>query len=629
MTAMSTLSPGGMAPVPGADDRIRRVAGALERGITLLTEPVVVVIAIVEIAILLAGVVARYVFHAPLLWSDELAALLFMWLAIFGAVIALRRTAHMRLTILLDALPARWSTLLQAIASLTVALFLWLILVPAFEYAVDESSMVSPALELSNGWRAAAVFAGCALMTLVATQQLLETHSVRDCLLAAALIALVGVALWIAAPILKGWGNYNLLVFFLALVAATILAGVPIGFAFGIATLAYLALMTHMPLTIVVSRTQEGMSHLILLSVPLFIFLGLLIEMTGMALAMVNLLVALLGHIRGGLSYALLGAMYLVSGISGAKAADMAAVAPVLFPEMKRRGTKPGELVALLSTSAAMSETIPPSLVLITIGSVTDVSISALFTGGLLPALVLAIALGLVARYRARDEDLSAVTRANVGDLWRATFVAIPAIALPFVIRSAVVEGVATATEVSTIGIVYTVLCGLILYRRFDWKKLYPMLVDTAALTGAILFIIGTATAMAWALTQSGFSRDLIKAMTAMPGGAAGFIAVSIVAFILLGAILEGIPALVLFAPLAFPIARALGIHEVHYAMIVILAMGVGLFAPPVGVGYYMACAIGRVDPVEGMRPIWPYLLALFAGLLVVALVPWLSVGFL
>ena len=128
------------------------------------------------------------------------------------------------------------------------------------------------------------------------------------------------------------------------------LAGVPIAFAFGIATFAFLAITTRTPLTIVVSRMDEGMSHLILLSVPLFVFLGLLIEMTGMARVMVAFLASLLGHVRGGLSYVLLGAMYLVSGISGSKAADMAAVAPVLFPEMKRRGANPGELVALLSS---------------------------------------------------------------------------------------------------------------------------------------------------------------------------------------------------------------------------------------------------------------------------------------
>jgi len=374
---------------------------------------------------------------------------------------------------------------------------------------------------------------------------------------------------------------------------------------------------------------DEGMSALILLAVPLFVFLGLLIEMTGMALAMVNFLASLLGHVRGGLNFVLLGAMYLVSGISGSKAADMAAVAPVLFPEMRRRGADEGELVSLLSASGAMSETIPPSLVLITIGSVTGVSIAGLFTGGLVPALVLALALAGVAWWRSRGDDVSGVHQASRAEVARALLISLPALILPFLIRAAVVEGVATATEVSTIGIAYSATAGLLLYRKFDWARLYPMLVETACLSGAILLIIGTATGMAWAMTQSGFSRSLAQTMGSVPGGAQGFMAISVVAFVILGSILEGIPAIVLFGPLLFPIAKGLGINDVHYAMVVVLAMGVGLFAPPFGVGYYAACAIGRVSPDAAMRRIWPYMGALIAGLVLVAAIPWFSTGFL
>ena len=221
----------------------------------------------------------------------------------------------------------------------------------------------------------------------------------------------------------------------------------------------------------------------------------------------------------------------------------------------------------------------------------------------------------------------------------RTLAIALPALLLPFLIRAAVMQGIATATEVSTIGIAYAIMAGLFglalsalfgwqLY-SFNWRRIYPMLLETAALSGAILLIIGTATAMAWALTQSGFSRQLAAAMQAMPGGWFGYMLVSIAAFVVLGSVLEGIPAIVLFGPLLFPIARQLGIHEVHYAMVVILAMGIGLFAPPLGVGYYAACAIGRVSPDLGMRRIWPYLGALLAGLLAVAAFPWISVGFL
>jgi len=607
----------------------RSLLGQIDRAFLHLVEFSAAVLIVVETIVLLAGVVARYVFHRPLIWSDDLANLLFMWLIMLGAVIALRRGAHMRLTVLVNADIPRLKPWLEAIAVVVTTVFIIAVLLPAHEYMLDEAFITTPGLGLSNAWRAAALLVGILLMLAVLAAAVPENLSPLHVLGALGLVLAVGIGLWLGTPLFAQLGKYNLLIFFVALVSASVVLGVPIAFSFGIATVAYLGLMTHVPLSVVVSRMQEGMSHLILLSVPLFIFLGMLIEATGMARAMVDLLATVLGRIKGGLCYVLLGAMYLVSGISGAKAADMAAIAPVLFPEMRRRGTKPGELVALLSTSAAMSETIPPALVLIIIGSVTDVSIAALFTGGLLPALVLAIALGIVARYRARHEDTSQIEPASYRYIGRAAIVALPALALPFLIRSAVVEGVATATEVSTIGIAYAILCGVVIYRSFDWRRVYPMLVDTASLTGAILIIIGAATAMAWALTQSGFSRELAATMASFSGGATGFMMISIVVFILLGAILEGIPALVLFGPLLFPVAHMVGIHEVHYAMVVILAMGIGLFAPPLGIGYYMACAIGRVDPDEGMRPIWPYLAALFIGLLVVAAFPWLSIGFL
>ena len=204
------------------------------------------------------------------------------------------------------------------------------------------------------------------------------------------------------------------------------------------------------------------MSHIILLSVPLFVFLGLLIEITGLARGMVDFLASLIGHLRGGLRYVLLGAMYLVSGISGSKAADMAAVAPVLFPEMKKRGAKGGDLVALLSASGAMSETIPPSLVLITIGSVCRrldrgaVHRRAAAGAGAGAGLVRGRVVALADRGPDR-RDAGEPT----GDRDVRGAIAAPGIALPFLIRAAVVEGVATATEVSTIGIAYTLAIGV------------------------------------------------------------------------------------------------------------------------------------------------------------------------
>jgi len=609
--------------------RPRSFAAALEASLGMLVEIPAALLVVAEIVILFAGVVARYGLHRPLIWSDELASILFLWLAMLGAAVAFRRAEHMRMTaIVANAKPAM-RAYLDLVATCAALAFLLLVAWPAYEYAYEESFITTPALQIPNIWRAAALPVGIGLMALFALLRLARAGDLRAVLGAVLSVAVLIGIFWLAQPWLRPLGNINLIIFFVGVAGFCVFTGVPIAFGFGLAIFGYLALTTRTPLMVLVGRMDEGMSHLILLSVPLFVFLGLLIEMTGMARAMVAFLASLLGHVRGGLHYVLVGAMYLVSGISGSKAADMAAVAPVLFPEMKQRGAKPGDLVALLAATGAQTETIPPSLVLITIGSVTGVSIAALFTGGLLPGVVLAITLSALVWWRYRDEDLSHVTRATGGEIVRSFVIALPALALPFVIRAAVVEGIATATEVSTIGIVYGLVVGLLVYRHFDWRRLMPMLVETACLSGAILLIIGTATGMAWGLTQSGFSRALAGAMTGLPGGSATFIAVSIVAFTVLGSVLEGIPAIVLFGPLLFPIARTVGVHEVHYAMIIILAMGIGLFAPPFGVGYYAACAIGRVDPAEGIRPIWGYLLALLIGLIIVAIFPWISIGFL
>jgi len=379
----------------------------------------------------------------------------------------------------------------------------------------------------------------------------------------------------------------------------------------------------------VIGRMDEGMSSMILVSVPIFVLLGCVLDATGMGKAIIEFLASLVGHVRGGMQYVLLGSLFIVSGISGSKVSDMATVAPALFPEMKRRGQKPKEMIALLSTGAAMADTVPPSIVLIVLGSVAGVSIAGLFQAGVTVAAVLLVALAVLARWKARKEDMTGVRRASLGAIGKSLLVAGPALVLPFLIRGAVGGGVATATEVSTIAVLYAMAIGMVLYGGIGPRRFYAMLVETAALSGAVLMILGTALAMAWAITQSGVAQSIAGFMTNLPGGVWGFMAVTIVIFLALGCILEGLPALLLMAPLMFPIARALHINDVHYAMVVVVAMNIGLMMPPVGVGFYIACRIGNVSPDEAMGAIWPYIVALIVGLIVIAAVPAISTGVL
>ncbi|KAB1079337.1 TRAP transporter large permease subunit [Methylobacterium soli] len=600
----------------------------VERMIGITIDVVAATLLAVEIVLLAGTVFARYVLKSPVTWVDEIATLAFLWLGMLGVASALRRGLHMRLTFLLSKFSPNRRAGIETLSEVVLLTFLATLLIPAMELAELNHALSSPDLSIPGSVGSMATVVSVLLMIVLLLIRLFRTLSIPAFILAILGAVVAVTVLMLAGPLLSDLGNLNLLLFFGFGVGVLILVGVPIAFSFGTATLAYFLLTSDLPVSVIAGRVNEGMSHFILLTIPLFIFLGYQIQYTGMARAMVDFFSALIGRVRGGLGYVLLCAMYLVSGISGAKAADMAAIGPILAPAMKDRGMREGDIPALLAVSAAAAETIPPSLVLIIIGSVTGVSIAALFTGGLLPAIVSMLALALVVYLRSRNERRGE-GRYDFRLIARTFIVALPGLALPLIIRAAVLEGVATATEVATIGIVYVLVVGLATMRTISLKRMAKMLVDTAAMSGAILIIIALAGAMSWALTQSGFASDLVRFMTSLPGGKVSFLAVSIAAFVVLGSVLEGIPAIVLFGPLLFPAAQALGVNQVHYAIVVLLSMGLGLFSPPFGYGYYTACAIAQVSPDAAMKNMIPYLLAFTAAIIIIAAFPWLSTGFL
>jgi tripartite ATP-independent transporter DctM subunit len=615
----------GSLEIVGADAPKRAVGSLLMKPI----EAVAALLLSLIVVLLLAGVTSRYVFALSVVWIDEVASFCFLWLAMLGSAIAIDRNEHLRLTLFLGMISERMRSLVNTLALLVVATFLIVMMQPSVEYVMEEWFVRTPALDIPNSFRVSAIAFGIFLMFAIVAVHIVRTSTIRDVILGALLIAAVAGAFWWLSPALLRLGNVNILIFLVGVVALCLVAGVPIAFCFGIGTLAFLAFSTRVPIFVVVGRMDEGMSSIILLSVPIFVLLGCILDATGMGKAIVDFLASLLGHVRAGMSYVLLGSLFLVSGISGSKVSDMATVAPALFPEMKRRGYRPKELIALLATGAAMADTVPPSIVLIVLGSVAGVSIAGLFTSGFAIAMVLLLMLAILARWRARHESLAGVRRAPLTTIGHTLLIAAPALVLPFLIRSVVGGGIATATEVSTIAVLYALLIGIVLYGGISGRTFYRMLVETAALSGAILLILGTALAMAWALTQTGFAQQLATSMAAMPGGWVAFMALTIVVFLILGCVLEGLPAIVLMAPLMFPIAKKLGINDIHYSMVVVTAMNIGLMTPPIGIGFYVACKIGNVSPDEAMGAIWPYLVALLVGLVIIAAVPALSTMFL
>ena len=573
---------------------------------------------------LFAGVVFALRVPPPLIWSDELASILFLWLAMLGAVIAFRRGEHMRMTALVGKLAPRARGFFEALALAAALGFL----------AADRSAGLRlrrrgelhhhpGAGDLECLARRRASRSASALMIAFALLRLRGRQLAQALRRSRWSAAIVGV-FWLLGPSFRSARQSQPVVFFVGVVAAAVFAGVPIAFSSASPPSAISRSTTRVPTMVLVGRMDEGMSHLILLAVPLFVFLGLLIEMTGMARAMVRFLASLLGHVRGGLSYVLIGAMYLVSGISGSKAADMAAVAPALFPEMKARGAQ-----ARRSRRAAL-------------------------------------------RHRRADRDDPALHRAHhhwLGHrrLDRRAVHRRAGAGLVLAVGSA--ASCAGATAATTCQVQRATGAEILRSLRHRAAGARPALRDPRrrrrrrrdrhrgldhrhrlrlrrrpsdlppvrlaaahADAGRDRLAVGRDPAhhrrglgMAWGLTQSGFSRTLAARDDGTAGRRRRFMAVSIVAFIVLGSVLEGIPAIVLFGPLLFPIAKAVGIHEVHYAMVVILAMGsafsrrpsASAITPPArSAGSIRTRACGRSGR---------YMLALFARPLVVAAVPWLS----
>ena len=414
-------------------------------------------------------------------------------------------------------------------------------------------------------------------------------------------------------------GPMSLTIFFGPLALLGIFAGAPIGFCFGTATMAYLVFATTTPLTVVIIRMDVGMSNLLLLAVPMFIFLGLLFEVMGLARPMVEFLAKLLGHVRGGLEYVLLGAIFLVSGISGSKIADMAAVAPALLPEMERRGNNPARMVALLAASGVMAETIPPSLVLITVGAVASVSIASLFAGGTLPAAIAAIALAIFVWWQARKTGTTSA-RASGREILRA-FAGSAGAGIAAAIRFFVLDGITTATEVSTIGVFYCLVVGLCTWRNVTWSRLVPILVEVggAVRCGDVHRRLGH---------RHGLGADAIR-LLARSGAGDGRDRIG-------GAVHGGVDRGVHRArqsagghsgdravrPAGLPggarvahqrgALRDGGHHRDGHRRV----------CPALWAGFYASCAIGRVAPNEVMKHIWPYLAVLLVALIVIAAFP-------
>jgi tripartite ATP-independent transporter DctM subunit len=410
----------------------------------------------------------------------------------------------------------------------------------------------------------------------------------------------------------------------LALFAAFATAGVPIAFALGAAALAGLWLIEGAPLRIVASRIFAGIDNFSLLAIPFFILAGDLMETGGISQRLVTLARVLVGHVRGGLGNVVLIAMLFFSGISGSTNADAAAIGSVMIPAMKRHGFGAGHAGALVAAAAGMGILVPPCLTMVVYGSITNTSIATLFAAGFLPALIMTAALMFHLRIDAERLGLKPEPRISWRDRASALRQALWALLLPVIIFGGILGGIFTPTEAAVVAVIYAIIVGMLVYGEVTTSFLVRSLLRTGVTSGIVMLLIGAANIFAWLMTVSGVPAAIASAIQSIGGGKAVFLLMSILVFLPLFALLDGLPGMLMIMPVFVPIAQHLGVDLVHYGILMTAVMGIALFLPPLGVGLYIVLGLSGATLGEVSRHLLPYLATMTAVAVLIAFVPWI-----
>jgi tripartite ATP-independent transporter DctM subunit len=408
---------------------------------------------------------------------------------------------------------------------------------------------------------------------------------------------------------------------FIALVAIN----VPIAFSMGLASILGLLMKGNIPLVIVPQKIFTGCDSFPLLAVPFFILAGTLMDTGGISMRLVNLARALVGHFRNGLGMVSIVSEIFFSGISGSTAADTAAVGSIMIPAMNQAGYSPVRATAIVCAACSMGILVPPCIAMVVYGSIANTSIGALFAGGFLPAFVMASVLMIQLNIQARQTGIAPGKWEGIKPLAKAFRESLLALFMPVIIFGGILGGICTPTEAAVLAVAYGLVISMFVYREINFSKLMEILLETGMVTGKVMIMVGMASVFAWILTREQVPQALANLIHSMGGGKVLFLLIINIAFLFLGAVLEGVPALIMTVPILLPIATQFGVDPVHFGIILIANMGIGLFLPPIGLGVFIGCSIGKITVSEVAKPLLPYLGVNFATVLLITYWPWLT----
>jgi C4-dicarboxylate transporter, DctM subunit len=406
-----------------------------------------------------------------------------------------------------------------------------------------------------------------------------------------------------------------------------LLIGLPVAFALGLSTLAAIVFGTTFPLFVLLKETFSGVDSFPLMAVPFFILAAELMSGGSLTEVLLKFAAQFVGHKRGGLGYTNVGALTFFSGISGSALADAAGPGSMMIKMMDKAGYDRSYAAALTAATAIVGPIIPPSIIMIVYALQDEtVSVGKLFVAGILPGLLIAVGMCIVNWRIATQRNYRGVGEMPpMKEMLETTFKAIPALLLPIIILGGMRAGWFTPTEASVVAVFYALICGKFIYRTLEWKAIPDILARSALLTASVLIIIGLSNAFAWVLTIEGVPQKLAEWMIAQQFSVVGFLIAVNVFLLIFGIFIEPLPGVMVLVPILAPVAAKLGVDPIHFAMIVIFNLTLGMITPPVGGLLFVTSNVSRVPLNDLVRELKPFLLAHGIILVMLTFIPALS----
>jgi C4-dicarboxylate transporter DctM subunit len=407
---------------------------------------------------------------------------------------------------------------------------------------------------------------------------------------------------------------------------AVLLVGVPLGIGMGVATVVALVVDGNFPLTIVAHKMVNSVNSFPLVAVPLFILAGALAGEGSIAPRLVRLADALFGHIRGGLGHVNVASSMFFGGISGSAVADCAAIGSLMIPAMEKQGYSRADAGGITVCSSTIGILIPPSIPMVLYGVAMSTSIGALFLAGFVPGLLVGcFQMALVYTLARKKGWPQRAERAQLPELWTAFREAALSLLLPVFLLGAIVTGITTATEAGVVGVLYALLLGGVVYREYNLRGLYDILVNAAVNTAIPCFVVATTSVAAWIIAAQQFPDLLVQFFASMQLGKVAVLMMINVFLLFVGMFMDLVPALLLFAPILYPIAAAVGVSAIQFGAIMVVNLGIGLVTPPVGNCLYLGVVLARSTLWEMTKAAAPFLAVNVFVLILITYIPALS----